>query len=351
MNAFPLVPERASSLAGEVDAVFLFILGVTGFFAVAIWIALLWFAVRYRRRSAADRPGAIEGSLALELTWTLVPLGLMAVMFVWGARVYFHMNRPPDDAMTVTVVGKHARKLDLLARLGNGQGALELDAEGERIGAVAPSGTVDFTDPLSGQAVTGTTTYATFNDGGGNPTLQATFKFTPNVNVSVNSSYKGDSNYPAAQTFGTASVVVNGSDYNLSTSAPSLTVTRGAQGTIQIAVQGQSNYNATLNFAASMCSGLPAESSCAFSPLSVAGPGATTLTISTTAPHTVALNSNNGPIFWMAMSGLLSCVVLLGVPRSRKRIGRRRRRRPSRRPRRRACRTRSSPANRRKQAL
>src|SRR5512143_1616270 len=106
MNAFPLVPERASSLAGEVDALFLFILGVTGFFAVAIWIVLLWFAVRYRRRSATDRPRPIEGSLALELTWTLVPLGLMIVMFVWGARVYFHMNRPPDDAMTVTVVGK-----------------------------------------------------------------------------------------------------------------------------------------------------------------------------------------------------------------------------------------------------
>ena len=25
---------------------------------------------------------------------------------MWGAKVYFHMNRPPDDAMTVSVVGK-----------------------------------------------------------------------------------------------------------------------------------------------------------------------------------------------------------------------------------------------------
>jgi cytochrome c oxidase subunit 2 len=104
--AFPLAPERASSLAGEVDALFLFILGVTGFFAVAIWVALLWFAIRFRRRSAADRPEPIHGSLALELTWTVVPLVLMAAMFVWGAKVFFHMNRPPDDAMTVSVVGK-----------------------------------------------------------------------------------------------------------------------------------------------------------------------------------------------------------------------------------------------------
>jgi cytochrome c oxidase subunit 2 len=27
-------------------------------------------------------------------------------MFVWGAKVFFQMNRPPDDAMTVSVVGK-----------------------------------------------------------------------------------------------------------------------------------------------------------------------------------------------------------------------------------------------------
>ena len=104
--AFPLAPERASSVAGEVDALFLFILGVTGLFALGIWIALFYFAIRYRRRSAADRPAEIHGSLVLELTWTIIPLLLMSAMFVWGAKVFFHLNRPPDDAMTVSVVGK-----------------------------------------------------------------------------------------------------------------------------------------------------------------------------------------------------------------------------------------------------
>jgi cytochrome c oxidase subunit 2 len=104
--AMPLVPERAASIAGEVDALFLFILAVTGLFALGIWVALIFLAVRYRRRSEADRPPEIHGSLVLELTWTIVPLLLMSVMFVWGAKVYFRMNRPPDDAMTVSVVGK-----------------------------------------------------------------------------------------------------------------------------------------------------------------------------------------------------------------------------------------------------
>jgi cytochrome c oxidase subunit 2 len=104
--ALPFVPERASSVAGEVDALFLFILGVTGLFAVGIWVALLFFAIRYRRRAKDERPAEIHGSLALELAWTLIPFAIMAVMFVWGAKVFFHMNRPPDDAMTVSVVGK-----------------------------------------------------------------------------------------------------------------------------------------------------------------------------------------------------------------------------------------------------
>jgi cytochrome c oxidase subunit 2 len=102
----PLLPETASSVAPEVDALFYFLVAVTVFFTVGISIAIIYFAIRYRRRSDDERPKEIHGSLALELTWTLVPLGLVVIMFVWGAKVFFHMNRPPDDAMTVTVVAK-----------------------------------------------------------------------------------------------------------------------------------------------------------------------------------------------------------------------------------------------------
>jgi cytochrome c oxidase subunit 2 len=102
----PLLPERASSYAGEVDALFYFIVAVTVFFTVAVSAALVFFAIKYRRRADDERPAEIHGSVALELTWTVIPLGIVVVMFVWGAKVFFHMNRPPDDAMTVSVVGK-----------------------------------------------------------------------------------------------------------------------------------------------------------------------------------------------------------------------------------------------------
>src|SRR5262245_46870290 len=102
----PLFPEQASVIAGEVDALFLFLVGVTIFFSLGIAFTLVVFAVKYRRRSELDRPEEIEGSLPLELTWSIIPLLLTIVMFVWGAQVFFHINRTPDDAMTVSVVGK-----------------------------------------------------------------------------------------------------------------------------------------------------------------------------------------------------------------------------------------------------
>ena len=188
-------------------------------------------------------------------------------------------------------------------------------------GGTPPSGTVAFTDPSSGQSVSGTTTYATFNDAGGNPGLRATFTFTPNVNTSVNASYQGDSNYPAAQTFGNGSVTVSGTDFALSVSQPSLTVTHGSQGAVQLVISGQSNYAATLAFTSATCSGLPAQSSCTFNPPTVTGPGNTQLTISTTGPHTVASSRGAGEfIFWASSTGVLGCFVLFGIPRTRRHL-------------------------------
>jgi len=48
----------------------------------------------------------IEGSTLLEATWTIIPLGLFMVMFVWGALIYFRVYTPPANAMNIYVVGK-----------------------------------------------------------------------------------------------------------------------------------------------------------------------------------------------------------------------------------------------------
>jgi cytochrome c oxidase subunit 2 len=105
-SGFPLFPEQASSLAPAVDGLYFFLVAITTFFSLGIAAALALFATRYRRRDADERPGEIHGSLALELTWTLIPLAICVVVFVWGGIVFFAQNRPPDDSIEINVVGK-----------------------------------------------------------------------------------------------------------------------------------------------------------------------------------------------------------------------------------------------------
>jgi cytochrome c oxidase subunit II len=92
-------------MAGNVDALFIFLLIVTGMVTLLIFSCLLYFAARYRYR--ANVPAEqIEGSTPLELTWSIIPLGVFLVIFVWGAVVYFKERTPPRDATEVYVVAK-----------------------------------------------------------------------------------------------------------------------------------------------------------------------------------------------------------------------------------------------------
>jgi cytochrome c oxidase subunit II len=102
---FPLFPQRASALAWQVDGVYFLLIAVSAFFTLLIFAAIFFFAIKYRR-SAHPHAVQIEGSLSLELTWTLIPLGICMVFFAWGSLIYFQEARPPKDAIQVYVVAK-----------------------------------------------------------------------------------------------------------------------------------------------------------------------------------------------------------------------------------------------------
>jgi cytochrome c oxidase subunit II len=102
---FPLWPVRASTGAGNVDALYIFLVLLAGFMCVAIFTMILVFAIRYRRRHGVEAE-QIEGSTALEITWSVIPLGIFMVIFLWGAIIYFQERTPPKGATEVYVVAK-----------------------------------------------------------------------------------------------------------------------------------------------------------------------------------------------------------------------------------------------------
>ena len=77
------------------DLLYLFIAAVSAFFVVLVAALVVVFAIKFRRRHPDDVGADIHGSLALELTWTIIPFVLAMVMFVWGAELFFRLARPP----------------------------------------------------------------------------------------------------------------------------------------------------------------------------------------------------------------------------------------------------------------
>ena len=105
LNASALFPSEASTIAPYMDALYFFLLAITfvGVFLVATLLVV--FSVRYRK-TVHPVARQIEGSTLLEATWTIIPLGLFLICFVWGALLYFRIYNPPVNSMNIYIVGK-----------------------------------------------------------------------------------------------------------------------------------------------------------------------------------------------------------------------------------------------------
>ena len=102
----PFIPESASTLSWKVDAIYFYLSGVTLFFSLLISAILVFFLIRYRRRSPYEIPRPVAGSHKLETLWTLIPFVIAMTIFGWSAKVYFEQYHPPQNAIEIYVVGK-----------------------------------------------------------------------------------------------------------------------------------------------------------------------------------------------------------------------------------------------------
>lgn len=110
-------------MAPSVDRLMLFTIAVSVFFAALIFILLFYFAIKYRRRSDDEIPVQIHGSITLEIIWTVIPIFVVIILFVWGVDLYVQNQRPPAKAVHVYVVGKQ-----WMWRLQHPEGPREINA-------------------------------------------------------------------------------------------------------------------------------------------------------------------------------------------------------------------------------
>ncbi len=122
------------------------------------------------------------------------------------------------------------------------------------------------------------------------PSTQPVSFLAPSVGAFVVSAeYTGDAELLPG--FSSKTVIVGnpGGDFIIDASPATATIKAGQSATFTITISPVNGLNSAVTFA---CSGLPAASSCSFSPASLtpgAGPVSTTLTITTTAPSSAAV--------------------------------------------------------------
>ncbi len=97
-----------STPAHELNDLSLFVLAITGLIFLGVTTLLIYALVRFRARGAENtEPPQVFGSVQIELSWTIIPILIIVVLFLGTARVLFSVQdaQKPATALDVIVIG------------------------------------------------------------------------------------------------------------------------------------------------------------------------------------------------------------------------------------------------------
>ncbi|HQR06665.1 MAG TPA: cytochrome c oxidase subunit II [Gemmatales bacterium] len=101
------LPVQGSEVAAETDVHFYFIYWLNVFFFVAISAVLVYFCVKYRRKTPDQKPlPAPSHNTVLELVWSILPTLVCIALFYVGFIVYQDLMEPPPETFKINVVGQ-----------------------------------------------------------------------------------------------------------------------------------------------------------------------------------------------------------------------------------------------------
>jgi len=100
------LPPQSSTTAHEIDSLFYFILYSSTILTLIVLAAMIYFIVKYRRKSHTDRPQEVHESKWLEISWIVIPTLLVMLVFFWGFRSFVSTTVPPANAYEIDVVAK-----------------------------------------------------------------------------------------------------------------------------------------------------------------------------------------------------------------------------------------------------
>ncbi len=105
LNDFFLPPAN-SSVAQQWNDLFWFVHTSSFVLVVGILLAIVYFCVKYRRKSEDDVTPVITHNANLEALWAIIPLIFVLISFAWGYKLYATMNTQPEEAYEIRAVGQ-----------------------------------------------------------------------------------------------------------------------------------------------------------------------------------------------------------------------------------------------------
>ncbi len=100
------MPVQGTSIARDVDSLYYFLVVASTISCILLIGGMIYFAMKYRRKSDNDKVGTLTHSGFLEFTWSFIPFLIFMFVFAWGWYIYDQMRHPPKNAFEVHVVAK-----------------------------------------------------------------------------------------------------------------------------------------------------------------------------------------------------------------------------------------------------
>ncbi|MEM9346924.1 MAG: cytochrome c oxidase subunit II transmembrane domain-containing protein [Planctomycetota bacterium] len=94
-----------ASASNQVDSLTFFILIICAIFILFNAGLMVFFAIRYRQKQREGSATGATHNTALEVTWSVIPAFILAVIFIWGFRGYLVQATPPDNSYDIMVTG------------------------------------------------------------------------------------------------------------------------------------------------------------------------------------------------------------------------------------------------------
>ncbi len=101
-----IMPAQGNAYASEVDSLYIFLLVASLISFILVIGGMMYFVLKYKRKSANDETPYISHDHKLEFLWSFIPFLIFMFVFAWGWKLFREARTMPKNAFEIHVTGQ-----------------------------------------------------------------------------------------------------------------------------------------------------------------------------------------------------------------------------------------------------